>query len=180
MATRQPPVRRKEAIVTIATNDLPATPDRTELSSDIEATRAAFHTLLDSLSADEWKRKSANPAWSVGQLMWHVANGMEFFNRSIGYCRKGSGPNPPAFVIGVGNVLLTRFGSRGATPETVRAKFDEGTQELLASLQSIGDDEWPKGARIYGDDYTIASLFTQVREHFREHEMDILKGLGRI
>ena len=155
------------------------TPDRQLIRAQLEASRTAFHSLLDSLTADDWKKKSANPAWSVGQLMWHLGRGMEFFPQAIGYCRKGKGPNPPAFLIGPGNVLLTRFGSRGVTPQSAREKYDIAHKALLASLDGIQDDEWSKSARIYGNDYTIASTFDQVAEHYREHEADILTGLGR-
>ena len=156
------------------------TPDRQAIRDEIKATRTAFHELLDSLSDEDWKKKSANPAWSVGQLMWHLGRGMEFFPQGIEHCRKGRGPNPPSFLIGPGNVLLTRFGSRGATPASAREKYDRGHEALLACLESVGDDEWGKSARIYGSDYTIESTFGEVAEHYREHELDILKGLGRI
>ena len=154
------------------------TPDRQLIRTQIESIRTAFHGLLDSLTADDWKKKSANPAWSIGQLMWHLGRGMEFFPQGIEYCRKGKGPNPPAFLVGPGNVLLTRFGSRGATPQSAREKYDRGHQALLACLDSIQGDEWSKGARIYGNDYTIASTFGEVAVHYREHEADILGGLG--
>ena len=155
-------------------------PDKAALRNELESTRAAFHALLDSLSEADWKKKSANAAWSVGQLMWHLGFGMDFFPRAIEYCRKGTGPNPPAFVIGIGNVMITRFGSRGATPRSASEKYDEGNAKLLSLLDSIGDDEWSKSARIYQNDYTIAKLFPEVTVHFREHEADILKGLGRL
>jgi len=156
------------------------TPDRQAIRDEVEATRTAFHELLESLSEADWRKKSANPAWSVGQLMWHLGSGMEFFPRNVEYCRKGKGPNPPAFLIGPGNVLLTKFGSRGATPASAREKYDRGHEALLACLEGVADDEWGKSARVYGNDYTIESTFREVTEHYREHELDILKGLRRL
>jgi hypothetical protein len=157
-----------------------ATPDRQAIRAGLESTRAAFHALLDSLSEADWKKQSANPSWAVGTLMWHLGRGMEFFPQAVDWCRKGKGPNPPAFLIGPGNMLQTRFGSRGATPQSAREKYDAGHAKLLLALDSIGDDEWSKSARVYQNDYTIASIFPEVAEHFREHEADILKGLGRL
>jgi hypothetical protein len=154
-------------------------PDRNAIRAELETTKTGFHKLLGSLQEDDWKKKSANPAWTVGQLVWHVGRGMEFFSEAVAYCRKGNAPNPPAFLIGIGNVLQTRFGSRGATPTSAREKYDAGHARLLAALDSINDDEWTKGARIYQNDYTIESVFGEVDEHFREHEADIQKGLGR-
>jgi hypothetical protein len=154
-------------------------PDRNAIRAELETTKTGFHKLLDSLQEDDWMKKSANPAWTVGQLMWHLGRGMEFFSEAVGYCRRGKGPNPPAFLIGFGNVLQTRFGSRGATPASASEKYDAGHAKLLAALDGIGDDEWTKGGRIYQNDYTIESIFGEVDEHFREHEADIQKGLGR-
>ncbi len=163
-----------------ASTETSAVPDRQALRAELESVRTAFHQLLASLSDEDWRKKSANPAWSVGQLMWHLSHGMEFFTQAVGYCRRGKGPNPPSFVIGPGNVLLTRFGSRGATPQSAREKYDRGHEALLACLDGVRDDEWSKGARIYGNDYTIASAFPEVAEHYREHEADILRGLSRL
>ena len=44
---------------------------RESARAEIEATRTAFHELLDSLSEADFKKKSGNGAWSNGQLMWH-------------------------------------------------------------------------------------------------------------
>jgi hypothetical protein len=154
-------------------------PDRQAVREEIERTRKAFHELLDSLSDDDWKKKSANPAWSVGQLMWHMGYGIEYFPKFVEYCRRGSGPNPPSWLVDPGNRLLTIFGSRGAKPEAVAMKYDSAHDAIIASLDGVGDDEWSKSARVYGNDYTIESIFREVAVHYREHEMDILRGLGR-
>ncbi len=163
-----------------ASTEKSAIPDRQAIRAEIESTRTAFHELLDSLSDEDWKRKTANPAWSVGQLMWHLGRGMEFFTQNIAYCRKGRAPNPPAWLIAPGNVLLTRFGSRDATRASAGEKYDRGHEALLACLEGVGDDEWAKAVRAFGSDYTIESTFNQVAKHYREHESDILQGLGRL
>jgi hypothetical protein len=156
-----------------------ATRDKAAIRADLEQIRSEYHSLLDSLSEDDWRAKSANASWNVGQLMWHLGFGMEFFAQSVGYCRKGTGPNPPAFLINVGNMFLTRFGSRGATPSKCREKYDAAHAALLEALDGLQDGEWEKGATLYGDPYTIESSFKGPREHFEEHNADILKGLGR-
>ena len=163
-----------------ASTEKPAVPDRQAIRVEIESARTAYHKLLGSLSDEDWSKKSANPAWSVGQLMWHVGRGMEFFTQTVEYCRKGRAPNPPAWLIARGNVLLTRFGSRGATRASAAEKYDRGHEALLACLEGVKDDEWAKAVRAYGNDYTIESTFSQVAKHYHEHESDILRGLGRL
>jgi hypothetical protein len=61
----------------------------------------------------------------------------------------------------------------------VAEKYDRAHEALIATLDGVRDDEWGKGARVFGNDYTIESTFREVAEHYREHEMDILRGLGR-
>jgi hypothetical protein len=154
-------------------------PNREAIRAELEETRTKYHELLDSLSDEDWKKKSANQAWSVGQLMWHLGRGMEFFSETVGYCRRGKAPNPPAFLINTGNVLLTRFGSRGATKQSVAEKYDAAHEKLVAMLDGVQDDEWQKGVTAYGTSHTIESTFRSPREHFEEHAADIKKGLGR-
>ncbi|MEX2159086.1 MAG: DinB family protein [Dehalococcoidia bacterium] len=155
-------------------------PDRSALRAELESTRKDFHELLVSLSDEDWKKKSANPAWSVGQLVWHLTWGLEFTPKAVGYCRKGKAPNPPSWLVAPGNVLITRFGSRGATRASAGEKYDRSHAVILETLGGVRDDEWHKGTRAYGIDYTIESLFREVSAHFREHEADIMKGLGRV
>jgi uncharacterized protein (TIGR03083 family) len=156
-----------------------STVDRNAIRAELEDTRSRYSELLDSLSEEDWKRKSGNPAWTVGQLMWHLGRGMEFFSETVDYCRRGKAPNPPGFLIDIGNTILTRFGSRGATRESVGAKYDAAHEKLVALLDGVRDDEWHKGVTAYGRLHTIESVFRSVTEHFEEHEADIRKGLGR-
>lgn len=156
-----------------------ATPDRAAIRAELERIKTSYHGLLASLSEADWKKKSANPAWSVGQLMWHLGRGVEFSNNAVGYCRRGKAPNPPVWLINPANVLITRVGSRGATRQSVAEKYDAGHAALIACLDGVQEDEWQKGVTAFGTHFTIESTFGGVTEHFKEHEADILKGLGR-
>jgi len=44
---------------------------REEIRAELEATRAAYHELLDSLSDEDWHKKSGNPAtwWFISTCM---------------------------------------------------------------------------------------------------------------
>lgn len=154
-------------------------PTRESVRAELEATRTAYHELLSSISAEDWNRRSANGAWRVGQLMWHLGRGMEFFSEAVAYCRKGKAPNPPAFLVDRVNVLLTRFGARGATPESVSEKYDAAHAALLTVLDGVQDDEWQKGVTVFASPYTVESAFRGAKGHFEEHRADVLKGLGR-
>jgi hypothetical protein len=162
----------------------PATPTgssmREALRAGLETTRSQYHELLNSLSDEDWNRKSANPSWNVRQLMWHLAWSGGFTVSGVEACRKGKGTNPPNWAADIANTWITRIGSRGAKKESVSKKYDEAHVKVIATLDGVQDDEWQKGARVFNQDMTVEKTFRDnIVEHFKEHEADIKKGLGR-
>lgn len=155
------------------------TVDREAIRKELEKTRAGYHALLSSLADEDWTKKSGNPAWNVRQLMWHLAWALKYFPRSVEECRKGKGTNPPNWIMNPANTLITRFGARGASPQSEGEKYDIAHEKLIACLSSVQDDEWQKGVRSFGQEVTIESTFRSVTEHFQEHEADTKRGLGR-
>jgi hypothetical protein len=154
-------------------------PRRAAIRAELEATRAAYHDLLRSLSPEDWNKKSGNPAWSVGQLMWHIAWGDGFAARGAADCKRGRGLNPPEFITNTVNTLITRWGARRATPQSVAEKYDAAHAAVLAALDEAKEDEWEKGAKMFGHFETVESVLRSPVSHFQEHEADVLKGLGR-
>jgi hypothetical protein len=153
--------------------------ERESVRAELEATRAKYHALLDSLTDADLKKRSGNPAWTVGQLMWHLAAGTGFTAGGIENARKGKGFNPPQFLANPINVWSTRLGARRATRHSLADRYDAGHARLLAVLDTVREDEWQKGARFFGQYQTVEALFRSVAQHFDEHEIDIKKGLGR-
>lgn len=161
------------------TGSTAAVADRNAIRAELEATRSQYHELVNSLSDEDWNKKSANPAWNVRQLMWHLAWAGGFTASGVESCRKGKGTNPPNWIADAANTWITRIGSRGATKQSVGKKYDAVDQKVLASLEGVRDDEWQKSARVFNQDMTIEKTFRDMVEHFTEHEADIKKGLGR-
>src|SRR5437899_6913684 len=96
----------------------PASATKEAIRAELEATRAQYRELLNSLSDDDWKQKSGNPSWNVRQLMWHMAWANGYTMQGVESCRKGKGTNPPIWIADVGNTWITRIGSRVATAES--------------------------------------------------------------
>ena len=157
----------------------PASPTKDAIRTELESTRSQYHDLQNSLSEEDWNKKSGNPSWNVRQLMWHLAWANAYTMQGVESCRKGKGTNPPNWIADFGNTWITRIGSRGATPESVGEKYDESHAKMLAALEGVSEDEWQKGARVFNQDMTIEKIFRDIPEHFKEHEADIKKGLGR-
>ncbi len=156
-----------------------AVPDRGAIRAELEATKTGYHELLTSLSDEDWKKKSANPAWNVRQLMWHLAWANGFIPSGVDRCKKEKGFNRPESISNMINTWMTRIGSRGATPQSVGEKYDKAHRDAIASLDGVQDGEWTKGAKIFGEFQTVESTLRSPVGHFKEHEADILKGLGR-
>jgi hypothetical protein len=152
---------------------------RESAGAEIEATRAAFHELLDSLSEADFKKKSGNGAWTNGQLMWHLSWGLTYVPKSVARCRSGKNLVFPRGLFNIINPWLTRWGSRGITRDKVGKLYDDANTEVLSLLETIKDDEWSKGCTVAGTAVTIESEFRIPAEHFAEHKADILKSLGR-
>jgi uncharacterized damage-inducible protein DinB len=158
-----------------------ASPTREAIRAQLEETRSKYHELLNSLSDEDWNKKSANPSWNVRQLMWHLAWTGGFTVSGVESCRKGKGTNPPNWIADIANTWITRIGSRGSNRESVGKKYDEAHAKVIATLEGVQDDEWQKGARVFNQDMTIEKMFRDnIVEHFKEHEADIKKGLGRV
>ena len=100
-------------------------PDREAIRAELEATRRAYHELVNSISADGWNGKGGNSRWRVGQLLWHLAWGAGYFPRGVEECRRGKATNPPRWIMNPLNMLITRIGSRRATPQSVLHKYDD-------------------------------------------------------
>jgi hypothetical protein len=153
--------------------------DREALRQEMETTRTAFMALADSLTGADWRAKTANPAWNVGQLMWHVAWGTGAISGSVDGLKKGKGFSPPSFIANPANRLMTKWGSRKATRESVKQLYDNGHRKALAALEGVKDDEWARSAKVFGTMQSVESLFRTVAEHFQEHERDIKAALSR-
>ena len=162
-----------------STEDTESAPRREAIRAELKTTRAAYHELLNSLSPEDWEKKSGNPAWSVGQLMWHIAWGDNFAPQAVASCKRGRGLNPPQFIGNTVNMLITRWGARRATPQSVADKYDATHTAILAVLDKVKEGEWDKGAKIFGEFFTVESVLRSPVSHFKEHEADVLKGLGR-
>lgn len=142
----------------------------------LEQTRADFHELVEGLSEDEWNRRSNNAGWTNSQLCWHIAFGAGAGGQSISRLRQNKNMDPPGplmAVINLASLWMVRIRSRGATPESVLAYFDEGHAKMLELADSIGDDEWENGGIVLGEPTTVGGLFGLTSSHVEEHAAEM-------
>jgi DinB superfamily len=149
-------------------------PDRAALRAQFEETRVSFHALVESLPDEAWQRKSVATAWTVGEVLTHVVNGLAHAPTAIEHARRGKTYlNLPTFLNWL-TPLINRWqvtrSARGQTRELLLAQYDAAHSAMLSSLEGIRDDEWNLGAHCYGEGYkTILDLCLLPPQHFREH-----------
>lgn len=160
---------------------------REQIRTEIESTRTAFHELVGSLTDADWQRPSGNPAWTVGQVIYHMTLAPRMMPQDLRMIRSGRRFSmPPAFLFDRLNVLITRLGARRETRQTVLERYDDAHAEVMRLLDTIGEDEWAKGLDYPGWDpllsglVTIERLFRYLPSHFQSHAEQIREGLEGI
>jgi hypothetical protein len=155
------------------------TPIRDQIRAELEATRIEYHKLVDSLSDQDWHKKSGNPAWTIGQLLFHMTLAPRLlpsevrlirkrktmpkllaflFNQpGVIVTRKGTQkrktvPRLPALLFNQLNVLITRIGARNVTRRSVGEKYDAAHAAALNALETIEEHEWSQGVHYPGWD----------------------------
>ena len=150
-----------------------------EAHAELDQAREEFRELVLGLSNEEWNHKSDNAAWTNGQLCWHVAFTASGGTLRVSRLRQHKGMKPPGPLMAVLDVLslwLVRIRSRGATPDSVLAFFDERLSMTRGTIDTIADDEWDNGAEFLGKPMTVGSSFGFLREHVSEHAAEMRRS----
>ena len=152
-----------------------ALPDREALRAQLEETRVAFHALVESLTEAQWHSKTATTAWTVCEVLTHVADGRARLLAAIAHVRQGKNYfNLPSWLR---DPLIRWHGTwsaRGQTPESILRRYDQAHTAFLAILEGIRDDEWSRGAQCFGDGYkTVLDLCVLPKSHFQEHAAQV-------
>lgn len=150
-----------------------------EAHAELDQAREQFRDLVLGLSSEDWNRTSDNAGWSNAQLCWHVAFTASGGTLRVSRLRQNQGMKPPGPLMAVLNLLslwLVRIRSRGATPDSVLAFFDERLAMTRGMIDTVGDDEWGNGGVFLGTPMTVGSSFGFLREHVGEHAAELRRS----
>lgn len=164
------------------------------IRSELDSARAEFHSLLDSLSENDCRRRSLNPGWTNGEVLAHMVFGFVIAGTLLPLARfwgrlPKSCSRPLAWVLNAltgpfnrVNALGARMQGRVFTRNRIGALYDRASGSLLKRVASIKGAEWGRGMHYpvrwdpnFGDFMTLERLFRYPVVHFEYH----LKQIAR-
>jgi hypothetical protein len=165
---------------------LPATrthaPDLATIRADMEATRTAYHRLLDALSDADLQRPCVISKWTIQEVFCHMALLLEqAVPMMIKQARKGTS---------MPKLLDTRFGhwlnyqmavraARKATHASIAQRYDAAHANLLRLLENVRESAWDlPTAYPDGRPLTMETVFHVPTEHFELHAAWIRQTLN--
>lgn len=162
------------------------------LRAELDATRLAFHTLLNSLDAEALRRPSHNPGWTNGEIMAHMLFGFILLNvllplaRFWGRLPKNSSKPFAGLLNAITgpfnwfNALGARMQGRVFTYPRLGKLYDWMHASLVAQVASIREDEWERGMYYptrwdanFSDFMTLEKLVRYPIVHFNFHRDQI-------
>jgi hypothetical protein len=158
------------------------------IRTEFEATRFAFHALLDSMAEEDLRKQSLNPGWTNGEILAHMTFGFIILlallpmARLWGRLPKGSS-KWFAWLLNVSTGPFNWFNALGArmqgkvfTYRRVGNVYDRVYFSLLKQIASIKDNEWKHGMYYptrwdanFDEFMTLEKLFHYPVIHFNFH-----------
>jgi hypothetical protein len=151
-------------------------------------TRARFHSLLDSLSEDDFQQQSLNAGWTNGEILAHMTFGCIIINvllplvRLWGKMPKGSSRwfawllNAFTGAFNWFNALGARGQGKVFTHQRIGEIYDRAHLSLLKKIDSIQNDEWERGMYFptkwdsnFDEFMTLEKVFHYPVTHFNFH-----------
>lgn len=165
---------------------------REELAQDLETARLGFHHLVDSVPEALYSHPSDNPAWTIGDVLYHITLGPPALQFEIWMIRYAPGLYRLVmnrFISNLFNRVNAIFTGR---PKRIHRQvliksYESGHAGMLSSLKRMHDEDFHRSV-VYAPEFvselagevSIERLFRYEKEHFESHEQEIRKILGEI
>ena len=158
---------------------------KTKLISEIRETREKFLALLDSISEADYSLPVDNPAWTVGDILYHIALGPHALAFEIwmiiharGLFQFGMNTFPSKFF----NKVNARFGQRGnrINRQMLIKAYEAGHASVRSSLRRTREEDMQKSVvypaeleEMLAGECSVERLFHYVKDHFEVHANQI-------
>lgn len=158
------------------------------IHKELETTRVRFHSLLDSLSEEDFQTQSLNPGWTNGEILAHMTFGFIVIDvllpmaRLWGRLPKGSSKwfawllNAFTGPFNWFNALGARGQGKIFTRQRIGTIFDRTYSSLSKKIDAIKGDEWERGMYYptkwdsnFDEFMTLEKLFHYPVTHFNFH-----------
>jgi hypothetical protein len=162
-----------------------------ELSQELEATRLDFHHLLDFVPEAFYHHPSLNPAWTIGDVLYHITLGQPALRIEIWMIRHTRGlfqlamNNVTSNIFNRVNAMVAHYPKR-TTRQSLFKAYEAGDAGMRSSLKRTREEDFQKSviyptsfvAELAGE-VTVERLFRYVKGHFDIHAEQILKALDQ-
>lgn len=152
-----------------------------ELANELETTRQNFHHLLDSIPEALYVHPSENPAWTIGDVLYHLTLGSPAIRFEIWMIRHASGiyqlllNDTISRLFNRINALFARRGQRVTRQRLIKA-YEAGHAGLVSSLRRMQAEDFARSVN-YPEAFiselagvaTIERLFRYIKLHFDIH-----------
>jgi hypothetical protein len=164
---------------------------REELREEIEATRVRFQALLDEVPEDALTAPSDNPAWTIGEVLFHMSVAPRLMVADVGAIRKhpamvgAVAGIVPQDVFDLWNKVYTREAGKRKDRAALAKSYDTATDRILDTLAKLEEADLARTAVYPGWDPLLAGevslerLFHYVCDHFETHEAELRDRVGR-
>jgi len=160
-----------------------------EIAQELEATRQGFHHVLNSVPEAFYHHPSLNPAWTVGDVLYHITLGPPALRFEIWMIRHArrffqlAMNDLTSSIFNRVNVVFARHPKR-ITRQSLLKAYEAGHAGIMSSLKRTREDEFQKSIRYpesfvteLAGEVTVERLFRYTKSHFEIHAGQIKKQL---
>ncbi|HAV76286.1 MAG TPA: hypothetical protein DCX53_02930 [Anaerolineae bacterium] len=163
-----------------------------ELAREMEITRQNFHHFLDSVPETLYHHSSDNPAWTIGEVLFHISLAPRFLTADLrmiigqAWISKLIGVFMPKSIFDKLNEHFTkRWASRNMTREKLGHAYDKAHKNAMRALDSLKEEDFEKSLEYPDYDelltgvVSVERLYRYITIHFNVHAEQIRKVLEK-
>lgn len=162
-----------------------------ELRAEMIETQAAYHRLLAEIPDEALSLPSDNPAWTVGEVLFHMSLAPRFMVTDLKaiisrpFLAKVLLALVPGALFHRFNERYTRYGTQGRDRNFLAAQYDRAHARALRALDAVEEADFQKSVQYPGYDpllsgtVTVEGLFRYIKLHFEAHAEQIRERARR-